>query len=214
MCPKVGCLFPMVVVYTAPCGILATIGRAQPSLLFSRTFLSSYSPRNIDDLLTDFIQRDSGRTDHGTFQCNSDGEEFPEIWKCDGILDCYNSEDEYDCDTDPNDYIRLISKDAGNINTDCNSNGFEIQLQNDQSYLFSHPNFPDQYGPNTDCGWLFNAPLGYNVKIDLINFLLPDKRGCMADSFEIYDGRTIQNERIGSFCQLPEYIPLSLRNVF
>jgi len=181
--------------------------------VFLRTPLSSYIPRNIDDLLTDFIQRDSGRTDHGTFQCNSDGEEFPEIWKCDGILDCYNSEDEK-CDTDPSDYIRLISEDASNINTDCDSNGFEIQLQNDQTYLFSHPNFPDQYGANTECGWLFKAPIGYNIKIDLINFLLPDKRGCMADSFELYDGRTIQDERIGSFCQLPEYIPLSLRNVF
>ena len=162
--------------------------------------------------MNDFIQRDSGRTDHGSFQCNTTGEEIPEIWKCDGILDCFNSEDE-DC-TDSRDYIRLISNDASNINTNCNINGLQVNLQNDKTYLFSHHNFPDQYGPNTECGWLFNAPSGFNVKIDFINFLLPDKRGCMADSFEIYDGRSIQSERMGSFCQLPEYIPLSLRNVF
>ena len=166
--------------------------------------------------MNDFIQRDSGITDHGSFQCNASGEEVPEIWKCDGILDCFDSEDEDDlsCDTDSSDYIRLISNDASNINTNCDSNGLEIQLENNKTYLFSHHNFPDQYGPNIECGWLFNAPDGYNVKIDLINFLLPDKRGCMADSFQLYDGRTIQSERIGSFCQLPEYIPLSLRQVF
>lgn len=68
--------------------------------------------------------------------------------------------------------------------------------------IFTSPNFPNRYQPDTDCVWQINVPNGYRIKVTFHIFRMRDvqnKEGCL-DYVDVRDGDSPFSTFFGRFC--------------
>ena len=135
-----------------------------------------------------------------SYFCDQSSTAIPHEWLCDGVRDCALGDDEIDCiggiQEVPHDFVNAM----------CDDIGYKVTIEPGKTYLFSHNSYPDNYLPNSKCKWQFIS--SQPIKLTMLKFLLPDKRGCFSDKLSVYDGPNYKSPLMGTYCQLPTYIPL------
>jgi len=67
--------------------------------------------------------------------------------------------------------------------------------------IFSHPQYGDtNYISARDCSWTIVSAGNNGVQLDFIEFELELENDCSYDYVEVYDGRTVDDTRLGRFC--------------
>jgi hypothetical protein len=99
---------------------------------------------------------------------------------------------------------------VNDVNKKCSSTGIEYKIESFESILISHPDFPINYASSSSCSYSIKVPNNNFVKVEMLNFLLPDTAMCSGDYLEFYDGSSIKDKMIGKYCRLPDYIPISI----
>ena len=52
------------------------------------------------------------------------------------------------------------------------------------------PNYPTDYPPSSNCGWILNFGFGIFVKVNFTNFLLEEQSTCSFDYVSLHNGST------------------------
>ena len=90
---------------------------------------------------------------------------LPEDKKCDGVSDCLHEEDEIGCE--------VICQ-------------YDLQQE---SGVFSSPNYPGLYPENRDCSWAIKIAEREIIQLRFVSFSLEDKFS--SDYVKVYDGTSV-----------------------
>lgn len=174
----------------------------------------------LENALYHYVERSINQStiNSDTFYCKRTNITISYVWLCDGHIDCKYGEDENveNCvqasTNNPfpiNGYIWSIIEREEGLNKLCDPIGTSVTIPDMRSVIITHSNYPQVYKPNTVCSYVITVSLESVVKLYVLQFLLPDTAACSGDSFKIYDGSNITSPSLGTFCRLPNYIPMS-----
>ena len=70
----------------------------------------------------------------------------------------------------------------------------------DEEGAISSPGYPDNYSPNLECKYTIYSREGHLIQLSFDTFNLTDSTECSSESLRIYDGDSVINRLLGTFC--------------
>ncbi|XP_046365997.1 cubilin-like [Haliotis rufescens] len=62
------------------------------------------------------------------------------------------------------------------------------------------PGYPSNYSNNLDCRWTISAPVGYEIKVEVMYSIVQNSTACSSDYLLLSDGSTSFASQLGKYC--------------
>lgn len=71
--------------------------------------------------------------------------------------------------------------------------------------MIKSPNYPQEYPSNKVCEWVITVPMGQQIQLNVLKFLMEKHSSCRFDGLEIRNGGTSSSPLIGKFCGTDDF---------